>query len=128
MSNIIKQLEQEQLKQNVPSFRPGDTLEVKVWVVEGSKRRLQAFEGVVPKLMSQFFLQSGKTAHQLLIASVYIHVEMEVAAIDDCVRGISAGKDISVNTHRTVILLHHIIYLTLCLLVPVMQTSLWARW
>ena len=47
MSNIIKQLEQEQLKQNVPSFRPGDTLEVKVWVVEGSKRRLQAFEGVV---------------------------------------------------------------------------------
>lgn len=46
MSNIIKQLEQEQLKQNVPSFRPGDT-EVKVWVVEGSKRRLQAFEGVV---------------------------------------------------------------------------------
>ena len=27
MSNIIKQLEQEQLKQNVPSFRPGDTLE-----------------------------------------------------------------------------------------------------
>ena len=44
---LIKQLEQEQLKQNVPSFRPGDTLEVKVWVVEGSKRRLQAFEGVV---------------------------------------------------------------------------------
>ena len=27
MSNIIKQLEQEQLKQNVPSFRPGDTLQ-----------------------------------------------------------------------------------------------------
>ncbi|QHB16841.1 MULTISPECIES: 50S ribosomal protein L19 [Mannheimia] len=47
MSNIIKQLEQEQLKQNLPSFRPGDTLEVKVWVVEGSKKRLQAFEGVV---------------------------------------------------------------------------------
>ncbi len=37
MSNIIKQLEQEQLKQDLPSFRPGDTLEVKVWVVEGSK-------------------------------------------------------------------------------------------
>lgn len=47
MSNIIKQLEQEQMKQNIPSFRPGDTVEVKVWVVEGSKRRLQAFEGVV---------------------------------------------------------------------------------
>lgn len=37
MSNIIKQLEQEQMKQDVPSFRPGDTVEVKVWVVEGSK-------------------------------------------------------------------------------------------
>ena len=47
MSNIIKQLETEQLKQNVPSFPPGDTLEVKEWVVEGSKKRLQAFEGVV---------------------------------------------------------------------------------
>lgn len=47
MSNIIKQLEQEQMKQDVPSFRPGDTVEVKVWVVEGSKKRLQAFEGVV---------------------------------------------------------------------------------
>ena len=47
MSNIIKQIEQEQLKQNVPSFRPGDTLEVKVKVKEGDKSRLQAFEGVV---------------------------------------------------------------------------------
>lgn len=46
MSNIIKQLEQEQMKQDVPSFRPGDTVEVKVWVVEGSKN-VQAFEGVV---------------------------------------------------------------------------------
>lgn len=47
MSNIIKQLEKEQMKQDVPSFRPGDTVEVKVWVVEGSKKRLQSFEGVV---------------------------------------------------------------------------------
>jgi large subunit ribosomal protein L19 len=31
----------------IPSFRPGDTVEVKAWVVEGSKRRIQAFEGVV---------------------------------------------------------------------------------
>ncbi|VEA71954.1 50S ribosomal protein L19 [Serratia rubidaea] len=44
MSNIIKQLEQEQMKQDVPAFRPGDSVEVKVWVVEGSKKRLQAFE------------------------------------------------------------------------------------
>ncbi|VAY02368.1 50S ribosomal protein L19 [Arsenophonus endosymbiont of Aleurodicus dispersus] len=47
MSNIIKQLEQEQMKQNITSFRPGDTVEITVWVVEGSKKRLQSFEGVV---------------------------------------------------------------------------------
>ena len=35
---------------------------------------LHLIDMMVPKLMSQFFLQSGKTAHQLLIASVYIHV------------------------------------------------------
>ncbi|CUX96394.1 50S ribosomal protein L19 [Candidatus Doolittlea endobia] len=47
MNNIIKQIEQEQIKQNIPLFRPGDSVEVKVWVVEGSKKRLQAFEGIV---------------------------------------------------------------------------------
>lgn len=47
MSKIIQELENEQLKQNIPSFRPGDTLEVKVSVIEGNKKRLQAFEGVV---------------------------------------------------------------------------------
>lgn len=47
MSNIIKALEQEQLKQNVPSFAPGDTVVVQVKVKEGDRERLQAFEGVV---------------------------------------------------------------------------------
>lgn len=44
---IILQLEQEQMKKEIPAFRPSDTVEVKVWVVEGSKKRLQAYEGVV---------------------------------------------------------------------------------
>ncbi|TKB46951.1 50S ribosomal protein L19 [Thalassotalea mangrovi] len=47
MSNIIKQLEQEQMKTDVPAFAPGDTVIVKVKVKEGDKERLQAFEGVV---------------------------------------------------------------------------------
>ena len=47
MSNIIKALEEEQLKKDVPTFAPGDTLVVKVKVKEGDKERLQAFEGVV---------------------------------------------------------------------------------
>jgi len=47
MSNIIQELEAEQLKQDVPTFGPGDTVRVQVKVVEGSRERLQAFEGVV---------------------------------------------------------------------------------
>ncbi len=47
MSNIIEQLEAEQLKTDVPVFGPGDTVEVQVKVKEGNRERLQAFEGVV---------------------------------------------------------------------------------
>jgi large subunit ribosomal protein L19 len=47
MSNIILQLEQEQMKAEVPEFAPGDTIVVQVRVKEGARERLQAFEGVV---------------------------------------------------------------------------------
>ncbi|MFT5113339.1 MAG: large subunit ribosomal protein L19 [Parasphingorhabdus sp.] len=47
MTNIIKELEQEQIKQDVPDFKPGDTVRVQVRVKEGARERLQAFEGVV---------------------------------------------------------------------------------
>jgi large subunit ribosomal protein L19 len=47
MSNIIEQLEQEQLRQDIPDFSPGDTVVVEVKVKEGERERLQAFEGVV---------------------------------------------------------------------------------
>ena len=45
--NIIKALEEEQLKTDVPAFGAGDTVVVQVRVKEGNKERLQAFEGVV---------------------------------------------------------------------------------
>ena len=47
MTNIIQELEAEQMKQDVPVFGPGDTVRVQVKVVEGNRERLQAFEGVV---------------------------------------------------------------------------------
>jgi large subunit ribosomal protein L19 len=47
MSNIIQQLEAEQMNKDVPSFGPGDTVVVQVKVREGNRERLQAFEGVV---------------------------------------------------------------------------------
>jgi len=46
-NKIIQQLEQEQLKSEVPAFAPGDTIVVQVKVKEGNRERLQAFEGVV---------------------------------------------------------------------------------
>lgn len=45
--NIIRELEDEQMKQDLPAFAPGDTVVVQVRVKEGEKERLQAFEGVV---------------------------------------------------------------------------------
>jgi len=46
-NKIIEQIENEQLKKDVPDFRPGDTVVVQVKVREGTRERLQAFEGVV---------------------------------------------------------------------------------
>jgi len=47
MGNIISQIEAEQMGREVPKFGAGDTVVVKVKVTEGTRERLQAFEGVV---------------------------------------------------------------------------------
>ena len=47
MSKLINDIEQEQLKPDVPDFSPGDTVVVQVRVKEGERERLQAYEGVV---------------------------------------------------------------------------------
>ena len=46
MSEIIRAIESEQLKKDLPKFNVGDTLRVMVKVVEGDRERLQAFEGI----------------------------------------------------------------------------------
>jgi len=46
-------LEQEQLKKDLPTFAPGDTVVVQVKVTEGDKSRLQAFEGVIIAVKSR---------------------------------------------------------------------------
>ena len=45
--NIIQALEQEQLRSDIPKFAPGDTVRVHVKVVEGTRERIQVFQGVV---------------------------------------------------------------------------------
>jgi large subunit ribosomal protein L19 len=47
VSNIIAELDAEQMGREVPDFGPGDTVVVQVRVKEGQRERLQAFEGVV---------------------------------------------------------------------------------
>ena len=45
--NIIETLEKEQLRSDIPAFGPGDTLRVHAKIVEGTRERIQVFEGVV---------------------------------------------------------------------------------
>jgi len=45
--NPIDRIEAEQLRKDVPAFKPGDTVRVHVRVVEGDKERIQVFEGTV---------------------------------------------------------------------------------
>ena len=47
MSNIIEELEKEQMTKEIPAFSPGDSVVVQVKVKEGSRERLQAYEWLV---------------------------------------------------------------------------------
>ncbi|QPL06209.1 MULTISPECIES: 50S ribosomal protein L19 [Actinomyces] len=47
MSNLIDEINAQSLRDDVPAFRPGDTLKVHVKVVEGSRSRVQVFQGIV---------------------------------------------------------------------------------
>ncbi len=49
MNSIVREMTQELLRKDLPSFRPGDTLKVHVKVIEGTRERIQIFEGVVIK-------------------------------------------------------------------------------
>jgi large subunit ribosomal protein L19 len=45
--HALQQLGQQQLKQDLPEFRPGDTVRVHVRIIEGNRERVQVFEGFV---------------------------------------------------------------------------------
>ena len=49
MNDIIKSIEAEQLKENVPQFNVGDTVKVYGKIKEGNRERIQVFEGTVLK-------------------------------------------------------------------------------
>ena len=47
MSNIIDEIDKASMRDDIPEFRPGDSVKVHVKVVEGSRTRVQVFQGVV---------------------------------------------------------------------------------
>jgi len=81
--NMIEKIEQEQMAQltegkNIPEFAPGDTVKVNVKVVEGSRERIQAYEGVViarsnRALNSSFTVRKILTVKVWNVCSHYIH-------------------------------------------------------
>ena len=85
-NKVIEALENEQIKADIPEFSPGDTIVVQVKVREGSRERLQAFEGVligkrnrglnsaftVRKISHGVGVERTFQAHSPLIASVEV--------------------------------------------------------
>ncbi|WP_078547170.1 50S ribosomal protein L19 [Litchfieldia alkalitelluris] len=49
MQQLIEEITKEQLRSDLPEFRPGDTVRVHVKVIEGTRERVQVYEGVVIK-------------------------------------------------------------------------------
>ncbi len=45
--NVLEQIERENMRHDIPDFRPGDTVRVHIRIIEGNKERLQVFQGVV---------------------------------------------------------------------------------
>ena len=45
--NILEQIERENIRHDLPAFRPGDTVKVHIRIIEGNKERVQIFQGVV---------------------------------------------------------------------------------
>jgi large subunit ribosomal protein L19 len=90
VSNIIQELEAEQMNREVPDFGAGDTVVVQVKVVEGTRERLQAFEGVVIAkknrgLNSSFTVR--KMSHGEGVERVFQTYSPAVAAIEVKRRG-----------------------------------------
>lgn len=49
-TNVIAKIESENMRFDIPTFRPGDTVDVHIRIVEGAKERIQIFKGVVTRI------------------------------------------------------------------------------
>ena len=89
--NVIDVLNQEQQKDAVPDFRPGDTVKVYSKVVEGGKERVQMFEGVVTVRKgggSQASITVRRVAHGVGVEKTFLLHSPRVDRIEVSKRGI----------------------------------------
>jgi len=83
--NIIDLLEEEQLREDVPELRPGDTVRVHVKVVEGTRERIQVFEGFVIAMHSGGVRRSvtvRRTAHGVGVERTFLIHSPRLAQIE----------------------------------------------
>ncbi len=83
--NVIDLLEEEQLREDVPELRPGDTVRVHAKVVEGTRERVQVFEGVVIGLHSGGVRRSvtvRRTAHGVGVERTFLVHSPRLAMIE----------------------------------------------
>ncbi|MBK5099385.1 MAG: 50S ribosomal protein L19 [Desulfobacteraceae bacterium] len=69
--NVIETLEKEQLRSDMPDFRPGDTIKVHARIKEGQKERIQVFQGVVIRK------RKGNTAATFTVRKVSYGIGVE---------------------------------------------------
>ena len=50
MANLVDKINEKQVRTDLPEFRVGDTVRVNLWVKEGKKERIQAFEGLITEI------------------------------------------------------------------------------
>ena len=101
MNPLIQSLTEGQLRNDIPSFRPGDTVRVHAKVVEGTRERIQIFEGVVISRKGQGISEmytvrkissgigenvlSQSTLHVLIRLKLYATVKSAVLNFTTCV-------------------------------------------
>jgi len=83
--NIIDLLEREQTKPDIPELRPGDTVRVHVRVVEGTRERVQVFEGVIiarGKGSSRATITVRRIAHGIGVERTFLVHSSRLASIE----------------------------------------------
>jgi large subunit ribosomal protein L19 len=88
--NVIDEIEHEQLRDDLPSFRPGDTVRVHAKVVEGGKERIQVFEGVVIAMKrgaARSCFTVRKISHTVGVERLFLLHSPKIAKIEVTRRG-----------------------------------------